>query len=314
MHNGRSKDGHLLYPAFPYPNYTRLLREDSDALFAYLRSLPPVAQAQREHALSFPFNTQLALGAWRALFFTPKRSVDDASQSAEWNRGAYLVEGLGHCNACHSARNVFGATASGLDLSGGLIPIQNWYAPSLSAPDEAGLAHWSSEDIVSLLSTGHSAQASVMGPMAEVVYRSTQYLTPADAKAMASFLKALPPTPAAPIKLNNRAPSSVLEKGGRVYDQQCKQCHGAEGEGAAGAYPPLAGNRAVTMAVPANAIRIVMHGGFLPATAGNPRPFGMPPFAYLLSNAEVAAVATYVRQSWGNRADPVVEADVVQYR
>ena len=314
LHNGRSRDGRLLYPAFPYPNYTRITREDSDAIYAYLRSLPPVAQANREHGLSFPFNTQLALGAWRALFFTPKRNAVEPSRSAEWNRGAYLVEGLGHCNACHSARNVFGATTSGLDLSGGLIPIQNWYAPSLSAPDEAGLAAWSIEDITALLSTGRSPHAAVMGPMAEVVYRSTQYLTPADAQAMAGFLKALPPTPATPVKKDNRAASWVLALGEKIYGQHCTQCHGDAGQGAPGAYPALAGNRAVTMALPANTIRIVMNGGFLPATAGNPRPFGMPPFAYLLTNAEVAAVTTYVRQSWGNHADAVAEVDVVRYR
>jgi mono/diheme cytochrome c family protein len=312
LHNGRSKDGHLLYPAFPYPNYTRVTRADADALFAYLRSLPPVAQANRAHQLDFPFDTQLALGVWRALFFTPQPGAGDPAQSAEWNRGAYLVDGLGHCNACHSARNAFGATRSGLDLSGGLIPIQNWYAPSLSAPDEAGVQQESIADIAALLKTGRSPHAAVMGPMAEVVYRSTQYLDDSDARAVATFLKALPAT--ASTSAGAAAASSLMDSGARLYDQHCKQCHGSQGEGVPGAYPPLAGNRAVTMPIPANVIRIVLSGGYLPSTEGNPRPYGMPPFAPVLSNADVAAVSTYVRQAWGNHGAPVSALDVVTFR
>lgn len=316
LHNGRSKDGHLLYPAFPYPNYTRITREDSDALFAWLQQLPPVAQPNREHQLRFPFDTQLALGAWRALFFTPKRSAPEASRSASWNRGAYLVEGLGHCNACHSARNVFGASSSTLDLGGGLIPIQNWYAPSLGATDEAGVQDWPLADVVALLKAGRNAHATVMGPMAEVVFRSTQYLTDADAQAMGEFLRALPrtgSTSAASSRSEPAPPDVLMALGGKIYEQHCKQCHGAAAEGAPGAYPPLAGNRAVTMAVPANLVRIVLNGGYLPSTAGNPRPHGMPPFGYLLSDRDVAAVTTYVRRSFGNRAAAVSELEVLQY-
>ena len=133
-----SRDGRLLYPAFPYPNYTRITREDSDALHAYLRSLPAVPQANRPHELAFPFNQQAALAVWRALYFRPERTVPDTTRSAEWSRGAYLVEGLGHCNACHASCNALGATSNTLDLAGGLIPVQNWYAPSLTSPLEAG--------------------------------------------------------------------------------------------------------------------------------------------------------------------------------
>jgi mono/diheme cytochrome c family protein len=133
MHNGRSKDGRLLYPAFPYPNYTQITREDSDAIFAFLWSLPPAEQIKRPHDLRFPYNNQLALAVWRALFFEPESFQPDNSKSAQWNRGAYLVRGLGHCVACHSSRNMFGATSEKLELSGGLIPMQGWYAPSLSS-------------------------------------------------------------------------------------------------------------------------------------------------------------------------------------
>lgn len=134
LHNGRSKDGRLLYPAFPYPSYTTVTRPDSDALYAYLHSLPATAQPAPPHALRWPFNQQAALAVWRALYFSPATFQPEPAQSAEWNRGAYLVRGLGHCGACHTARNALGATDTRLDLAGGLIPVQNWYAPSLTAP------------------------------------------------------------------------------------------------------------------------------------------------------------------------------------
>ena len=142
MHNGRAADGRLLYPAFPYPNFTEITRADSDALFAWLRSQVPVTQVDRPHALRFPYNLQASLAVWRALFFTPGVYEPDVERSVQWNRGAYLVRSLGHCAACHSPRNAFGATRDSLELSGGLIPLQNWYAPSLASGEEAGVADW----------------------------------------------------------------------------------------------------------------------------------------------------------------------------
>lgn len=313
MHNGRSRDGRLLYPAFPYPNYTHVTREDSDAIYAYLRSLPPVQQANTPHALAFPFSTQAALAGWRALFFRPGALEPDAQQSADWNRGAYLVQGLGHCAACHSPRNAFGATSESRAFRGGLIPVQNWYAPALNAASEAGVADWPQEDVMALLRTGLAPRGSVIGPMAEVVFRSTQYLNDADLRAMAVYLRALPaherqaPAAAAP------SPSSMA-RGGTVYAQQCAQCHGEKGEGRAGAFPALAGNRAVTLESPTNLIRMVLLGGYPPTTAGNPRPFGMPPFRQVLSDEEVAAVSTYVRNTWGNQAASVGTMDVYRAR
>ncbi|MCZ8284438.1 MAG: cytochrome c, partial [Bacteroidia bacterium] len=151
MHNGRSKDGRLLYPAFPYTSYTQVTREDSDAIFAYLNSLPAVVQPNQPHALRFPYQSQAALAVWRALYFSPGTYEPDTARTAEWNRGAYLVKGLGHCAACHTARNALGATEQSLDLAGGLIPMQNWYAPSLTSPHEAGVSDWDKQHIVSLL-------------------------------------------------------------------------------------------------------------------------------------------------------------------
>lgn len=313
LHNGRSKDGRLLYPAFPYTSTTQASRADSDALYAYLRSVPAVRQANTPHALRWPYSTQAALAVWRAVYFKPQTYQADARQSAEWNRGAYLVRGLGHCSACHTARNALGASEERLDLAGGLIPMQNWYAPSLTLGDEAGVANWDTRHIVALLKTGVSPQASATGPMAEVVLNSTQYLSDGDLTAMATFLKALPQAPsqgAAP----GAPPPRVSERGSKLYGQHCAQCHGERGEGVAGAYPALAGNRAVTLASTANLVQIVLHGGFAPATAGNPRPFGMPPYLLQLNDSDVAAVLSHLRSAWGNQAAGVTEFEVSRWR
>ncbi|MGH6646949.1 c-type cytochrome [Aquabacterium sp.] len=313
LHNGRSRDGRLLYPAFPYPNYTHVTRADSDAIFAYLQSLPAVAQPNRPHALRFPYDSTPALAVWRALFFKPGEVETDPRKSADWNRGAYLVQGLGHCNACHASRNALGATSGTLDLSGGLIPMRNWYAPSLTAAHEAGVADWSLPDIVLLMKNGVSAKGTVLGPMAEVVGNSTQHWSDADLLAMATYLKALP-ADTRPRDLAKVEPPLPDALGARLYKLHCAQCHGDQGEGVAQTYPPLAGNRAVTMDSPANLVRVVLAGGFAPSTAGNPRPYGMPPFAMVFNNEDTAAVVSYIRSAWGNQGKPVSSLDVIQLR
>jgi mono/diheme cytochrome c family protein len=314
MHNGRSSDGRLLYPAFPYPNFTQVTREDSDALYAYLRSLPPVAQANHPHTLRFPYRFQAALAVWRALFFDPGVYQPEPAKGPEWNRGSYLVRGLSHCNACHASRNLLGATSDALELTGGLIPMQNWYAPALTSPVEGGVADWDTAQIVGLLKDGVSPRGSVMGPMAEVIYRSTQYMSEPDLRAMAVFLKDLPQhRPPPPDRPPFRDPSMTL-RGAKLYDTHCAQCHGKHGEGAPGAYPALAGNRAVTMPQTANLVRVVVSGGYLPSTSGNPRPYGMPPFSQVLDDPDIAAVLTYIRGAWGNNAEQVVPIDVLRYR
>ncbi|HEU5297722.1 MAG TPA: cytochrome c, partial [Burkholderiaceae bacterium] len=158
MHHGRSKDGRLLYPAFPYPSFTLITRDDSDALYAFLRSQAPAQQPNQPHALRFPYDMQPALAVWRALFFAPRTFERLANQSERWNRGAYLVRGLGHCDACHAPRNIFGATRSAIELSGGLIPNQHWYAPSLADGGEAGVADWPLDEVVQLMSRGISSR------------------------------------------------------------------------------------------------------------------------------------------------------------
>lgn len=312
LHNGIAPDDRLLYPAFPYTNYSRVTRADSDALYAYLRSLPPQRQANRPHELRFPYNQQVMLAGWRLLYFRPGVYRAQPSRGAEWNRGAYLVEGLGHCSACHSTRNRFGAGGDGLD--GGLIATLGWYAPSLTSSSEAGLGGWDKRHIVDLLGSGISPRGSATGPMAEVVARSLQHLTPDDLGAMASYLQSLPATPA---QRPDRAPPAdeqVLLEGRRIYEASCAQCHGDDGRGKLPAYPPLAGNRAVTLSPAVNAIRMTVNGGFPPGTEGNPRPYGMPPFGHELDDAQVAAVLSWVRASWGNAAPPVTAVEVNRYR
>jgi mono/diheme cytochrome c family protein len=315
LHDGLSRDGRMLYPVFPYTHTSKVTDSDADALYDYLRSLPPVSRPPREHRLRWPYSTQAALAVWRAIYFRPQAFQPDPVRSGEWNRGAYLVQGLGHCSACHTARNALGGIRDVMDLSGGLIPMQNWYAPSLASPSEAGVADWTLAEIEQLLSTGVSPRGAVLGPMAEVVLNSTQYLEPGDIRAMALYLKSLPPAPADtnPLELPQPA-GAVLERGGKLYEQHCAACHGDKGLGVRNAYPPLAGNRAVTMPVTTNLVQVVLHGGFPPATRGNPRPFGMPPFATVLSDADVAAVLTYIRTAWNNRAAPVTELTVTQQR
>ena len=314
LHEGVSRDGRALYPAFPYPNYTRVSRADADAIHAYLRSLPPVRQRNRPHALRFPYDSQLSLAAWRTLYFRPAAYENNATQSTEWNRGAYLVQGLGHCNACHSERNALGATTESPALAGGMIPMQNWYAPSLLSMSQAGVSRWKTEDIASLLSSGVAPGASVSGPMADVVHGATQYLTDADLQAMATYLRSLAQAEDAPQETTARSAPAWIELGATVYERHCANCHGSNGEGVVGIYPGLAGNRAVVLDPPANVIHMLLEGGFAPGTRRNPRPFGMPPFGPLLGDQEIAAVATYIRSVWNNRGREVTTFDVRRYR
>lgn len=320
LQHGRGFDGRRLVPAFPYTEMTRITREDSDAIYAWLRTLPPVVQANRAHDLRWPFGTEPALALWRALFFRPGPWQDDPAHSAAWNRGAYLVNGAGHCVACHGGRNVLGGAADA-GFGGGLIPTRNWYAPAFTRAGEASVAAWPRDEIVMLLRDGRSPRGQAVGPMAEVVARSTQHLPSADLEAIAEYLQSIPVQPdAAPGAVRDEAQlQRQLAQGGPIYRDHCAACHGAQGEGGVLAdgrrvVPPLAGNRTVTQQPPANLVRAIALGGFGAVTAAHPRPFGMPPFAHVLSEDEIAAVATYLRRSWGAAAAPVSAADVARWR
>lgn len=316
MHTGVSRDGTLLYPAMPFANYTKVTRADSDAIYSYLMSVPPVARPNKPHELRFPYNKRELLIGWRTLYFRQGEFVPDPQQSEQWNRGAYLVEGLGHCSMCHTAVNALGGTSEERAFEGGMIPNQNWYAPSLTSNREAGVGNWNLDDIADLLQVGTSKRGSVYGPMAEVVYNSLQYLTDEDAKAMAVYLKSLPPRQSEPLPTSQArlVDPSTMELGRKIYAQQCAVCHGDEGEGRGIAFPLLAGNQSITMSSPVNPIRMVLNGGYAPGTKKNPRPYGMPPFAHLLDDKQTAAVVTYIRVAWGNTGTPVTPEQVNELR
>ena len=313
LHNGKARDGRLLYPAFPYDSYTKMTRDDADALFAFMRSIPAHTRASQPHALRFPYNQQFMLAGWRLLYFKPGVYADNPAENAQWNRGAYLVTGPGHCIACHSSRNTLGASVGG--LSGGMIHTLGWYAPSLTSDAEAGLGNWEVPHIVDLLKTGVSQRATVFGPMADVVQQSLQHMSTDDVTSMALYLKSLPARPAEPVTLPAGPQfEKVLSLGKTLYETHCMECHGADGKGLPPHYPPLDGNRALTMDEAVNPIRIVLNGGFAPVTAGNPRPYGMPPYGHVMKDEEVAAVVSYVRASWSNKAPPVSGVEVNRYR
>ena len=315
MHHGRSKGGRRLYPAFPYTSYTHVTRADSDAIFTYLQSLEPVAAPRIEPDLRFPYNVPLALAAWRAMFFRTGGLEPNSERSPAWNRGAYLVEGLGHCKACHSPRGRLGAIESDAVYSGGQIPGLGWDAPPMNPNGE--MTDADAKDLATLLSTGISKRTALTGPMAEVVFHSLQHLAEDDITAIVEYVRTLPANvrpPASRATFGAARLENVTLAGARIYAEHCAECHGDDGRGEPYVYPPLAGNSLVTAPSPTNVIRNVLLGGFPPSTAGNPRPYGMPPFAHSLEASETAAVLTYIRGAWGNAAGPVTAEQVNRRR
>lgn len=314
LHDGIGRNGEPLYPAFSYTSFTKITHDDALAMFAYLRTVAPVRQSNAALQLRFPYSARSTLKAWRAIYFKPGVYQADPSRSASWNRGAYLVMGAAHCNECHAARDAWGGVNTSAMLSGGQIPMQDWYAPDLSTQAHGGLEGWSKQDIVDVLKTGQSSKGTAFGPMADVVSSSTQHLRDDDLQAIAEYLQSLPARPE-PASLQASFDSkSLADRGSHIYADRCASCHGKDGEGVAGVYPPLNRNVSVIEPTGINAARAVLLGGFPPVTEGNPRPYSMPPYAQQLSDEDVAAVVTYIRQAWSNHAAAVQERDVVTYR
>lgn len=304
MQQGASRTG-LLYPVFPFQHFQHVQAEDLDAIFAWLRSQPAVHAPTPPAKLESLAAWRGAMLGWRALFHHPESLPPAASADPAWQRGRYLVEGLGHCAMCHGRRGAFGSLPAPVRFAGGRIPNLGWVAPAL---DREALAQWSVTDLADYLRIGTAPQASAFGPMAEVVYSSTQYLSQADAEAMATYLLSLPPVRLAgshsPYPLP-RARTLVDTASARMYQDHCADCHGEQGQGRARVYPPLASNPMVTAEDPVNLIRIVLIGAAAPSTAGNPYPHSMPPFTQRLDDAQLLSVLNHVRGSWGNDASAI---------
>ena len=317
MKQGLRPDGQHLYPAFPYTDYARLTDEDIASLFLYLQSLEPVRAPARDNVLRFPYSQRALLAGWKWLFHTDTTLRPDPARSDDWNRGAYLVEGPGHCGACHTPRNALGAEKTDWALSGGVHEdrvklgfYRRWSAVNLTGAD-TGLASWSEDDIVAYLKTGKSRKAIVHGPMREVILHSTSHLTDADLKAMAVYLKSLPPIepPAGP-----QASDQQLADGELVYTVHCGSCHLPTGLGSDGLGVTLHQNPIVQAADPASLINVILYGPHLPEAPFSVDRSPMKMFGKRLSDVDIAAVATYLRANFGNRAGAVTPAQVEAQR
>lgn len=303
---GRRPDGLPLYPAHPYPYFARLDEGASRALWAYLRTLPPVRQGVRGASLAFPFDLRFLVLFWDALYFTPAPFRPDPAHDAVWNRGAFLVGGPGHCGACHTPKTALGGDRPPF-LGGG--EVAGWTAPPLDGDPRTGLGGWRVEDIEAFLATGSDGRHLAGGPMAEVVMRSTSLFRPEDRHAIAVYLKSLPP-PAAPPPPAPPPPPSA--RGAGLYALRCQPCHGREGEGVAGLFPALRGNAALA-GDPAGLLHVLLFGARAAATPQRPTGPAMPPVGAWLSDEEVAEIATYVRARFG-AAGPVSPATVAALR
>lgn len=316
MHYGMRRDGEHLYPAFPYPWFTKMTREDVQAIKAYLDTVEPVRQKNKPPQLQWPLNWRTAVAGWKELFFNPGEFVPEPDKSELWNRGAYLVNGLGHCSACHSPKNAFGATSADKHLTGGDAG-DSWFAPSLRDAHRDGLGSWSTEDIVQYLKTGANKQSYSAGPMTDVVMNSTQYMNDDDLKAIAAYLKDLPDLPgdaaAAPDAESDEAPvisARVLERGKAIYVDNCMGCHMQDGGGLENVFPPLKGSSAIQAEKADSLIQVTLAGERSADPELRPTGLEMPSFAWKLNDSEVADVMNFIRNSWGNRA-PKVDADTV---
>jgi mono/diheme cytochrome c family protein len=303
LHQGVNQRGQDMYPAMPYDFYTRLSRQDSDDIFAWLRTVKPVANKVDVNQLRFPFNQRWSMAVWRELYFSEGVFKPEPAKSAQWNRGAYLVEGLGHCSACHSPRNALGGIEKDKAFTG--ATIDGWFALNLTSELHTGLAAWSAQDIATYLKTGAApGRSTALGPMALVVKNSTSAMTDADLLAMGVYLKDLPANSS--LRQGKPVPDATREQGAKLYLEYCAGCHQAGGRGMPNVFPPLAGNGAVVAPDPADVLKVVLggvpqQGKYVP----------MPSFAGVLSDEQIAQIANYVRSSWGNAASADVTPAMV---
>ena len=308
--HGLAPDGSRYYPAFPYPYFTKLTRQDLLAIRAYLATLTPISSTHPSPELRWPLNYRVVMRLWDYLFFRPGIFEPDQQKSAQWNRGGYLVRGVAHCGACHSPKNIFIADKRGGAFGGG--SVDGWFAPRLDNAARSGLKSWSADDIVEYLASGRNGKSHADGPMADVVIHSTSKMSDADLRAIAVYLKDLPagaPEPAAAAP-----PFAEMSAGKALYDRACISCHEADGGGAPRIYPPLPGNANLQSADPSSTLRIILDGAQTVTTPRAPNAGSMPGYAKQMSDQEIADVTNYIRNSWGNAAPLVSAAEVAKTR
>jgi mono/diheme cytochrome c family protein len=305
LREGTAPDGSRYYPAFPYPYFTKLTRDDIFAIRAYLATLTPFRNKAPQPELRFPFNYRILMRAWDYLFFRPGIFEADQNKSPAWNRGGYLVTGLAHCGGCHTPKNMFGADRRGHAFSGGLV--QGWFAPRLDGAARSGLKSWSVDDIVEYLQSGRNTKSHAGGLMREVVANSTSRMSDSDVRAIATYLKDLP---AGSPEADVIAPTEAgMKAGSAIYARACVSCHEADGSGAPRIYPPLPGNALLQSGDPSSTLRIILDGAQTMTTPKAPNTGSMPAYSQL-SDQQIADVTNYIRNSWGNAA-PVVTPDQV---
>ena len=332
MREGILDTGHNIYPAMPYANYARLSDADLAALYAYFTmGLAPVVQTNAKTDLPWPFSVRWLVKGWNWLYLPKPGYAAVDGRDAQWNRGAYLVQSLGHCGACHTPRNLAGAEKATSEKGGAKFlagaVIDGWYAQSLrnSGEGQAGLGSWTQKDLVEYLKTGRSAHTAAFGAMAEVVGNSTQHLSVPDLTSIAVYLKslgddtaanervALAPQTSSPTALTLRS-GQASQPGALVYLNNCAGCHQTSGKGASLAFPSLARSSAVAADNPTSLIRIVLQGANMAGTAAAPSRLAMPGLDWRLTDANVADVLTFIRNSWGNQAAAVSPAEVAKVR
>jgi len=307
LHEGVARNGSRYYPAFPYPNFTRITRDDVLAIRAYLSTLTPVRNTPPAPQLRWPLNYRVVMRGWNLLFFRPGTFEKNPQKSDQWNRGAYLVEGAAHCGGCHTPKNIFGADKRGQIYGGGLI--DGWFAPRLDGAERSGLKSWSVGDIAEYLQSGRNGKSHAGKLMAEVVVNSTSKMSDADVRAIAVYLKELPAGAPEP---DVTPPSQVqMADGARIYKHICAACHEDDGSGAPRIYPPLPGNANLQSADPSSTLRIILDGALTVTTPRAPNTGSMPAYAAKLTDQEIADVASYIRNSWDNAA-PAVTAEQVK--
>ena len=324
VRSGVAKDGHHLYPAMPYPSYAKISDEDLKDLYTFfMKNVPAVKQPNKPNEIPWYLSPRWPLAIWNLVFapktgFAPRQDHD-----ATWNRGAYLIEGLEHCGACHTPRGIAiqekALDASSVSYLAG-AELDAWSAPNLRGDLRTGLGAWSVEELQAFLKSGHNDRGVAFGSMLDVVNNSTPYLTDDDTKAMSVFLKSLPATADQPQFAYDDATAKSLQSGNPqkagadTYLGACAACHGADGKGQPPFMPPLAGNPAVLDADPSSLINLVLNGAEPLVVKGVPDAYRMPQFRIQMNDEHIADVLSFVRSAWGNNADAVSTDQVKKLR